>query len=156
MTGDGEKGPRRPRRSQDSARTAPTVSERVAIVRRFLTERAWSTDQAEVLAAEWGVALVTVQAHAAEAQRQIEAMLDQEQVRARLDGLLLEAADAARLEKKHAERAKALVLVAREGRELAGIGRHRDPKNDPKPTATATSAAARAPAPWLKPKDKPS
>jgi hypothetical protein len=52
MTGDGEKGPRRPRRSQDSARTAPTVSERVAIVRRFLTERAWSTDQAEVLAAD--------------------------------------------------------------------------------------------------------
>lgn len=52
MTDDGEKAPRKPRRSQDSARAAPTVSERVAIVRRFLVARAWTTDQAEVLTAE--------------------------------------------------------------------------------------------------------
>ena len=133
----GEKGPRKPRRHQDSARAAPSVAERVAIVRRFLIARSWSTDQAEVLAAESGVSLVTVQAHAAEAQRQIEASRDLALVRERLDGLLLEAADAARQETRPAERARALCQVVREGRELAGIGAHRDPKNDPKPEEKA-------------------
>ena len=115
--------------------TRPTVAERVAVIRRRMIARAWSSDQAADLAEEWGVSLVLAQAHAAEASRQIEAMADLKQVKAALDGLLLEAADAARQEDRPAERAKALVAVVREGRELAGIGAHRDPKNDPKPTA---------------------
>lgn len=134
MTGD---GPRKPRRSQPSAREPdlrPTVAERVAVIRRRLVARSWEPGQAEELAEEWGVSLVLVRAHAAEAARQLEAMQDQEQVRNVIDGLLLEAVDAARQEGKPAAKARALVAVARERRELAGIGAHRDPKNDPKPT----------------------
>jgi hypothetical protein len=100
-----------------------------------MVSRTWASSQAEELAEEWGVSLVLVQAHASEASRQIEAMADPSQVKAALDGLLLEAADAARQEEKPADRARALCQVVREGRELAGIGAHRDPKNDPKTTA---------------------
>lgn len=111
--------------------TRPTVAERVATIRRRMVARTWAPSQAEELAEEWSLSLVAVQAHSAEASRQIEAMADLAQVKAALDGLLLEAADAARQEEKPAERARALCQVVREGRELAGIGAHRDPKNNP-------------------------
>lgn len=109
----------------------PTVAERVASIRRRMVARTWTPDQANELAEEWDVSPVLVRGHAAEASRQIEAMADLSQVKAALDGLLLEAADAARQEERPAERAKALVAVVREGRELAGIGAHRDPRNNP-------------------------
>lgn len=124
--GDGGKRPRKPQPAQHNAPArdlAPTVGERVAICRRFLVARSWDDTRCQDLAEEWGVSAVTVRAHAVEAQRQLEAALDLEQVRAQLDGLLLEAADAARQEEKPAERARALCAVVKEGRELAGFGR---------------------------------
>lgn len=140
--------------AERSARDArPTVAERVAVIRRRMIARSWVSSQAEELAEEWGVSLVLVQAHSAEASRQIEAMTDAAQVKAALDGLLLEAADAARQEERPGERARALCQVVREGRELAGIGAHRDPRNDPKPATPGPSLAK-----FFEPvaKDKPS
>lgn len=133
----------------------PTVAERVATIRRRMVARTWAPDQAEELAEEWGVSLVLVRAHASEASRQIEAMADPSQVKAALDGLLLEAADAARQEERPADRARALCQVVREGRELAGIGAHRDAKNDPKTTGPQESKPVEVPF-WLKPKAKTS
>ena len=54
----------------------PPVWRRVRTVRRHLEERTWGTDQAEQLAQAWGISLDLVQRHAAEAQRQLEAVLD--------------------------------------------------------------------------------
>jgi hypothetical protein len=133
----------------------PSVAERVAVIRRRMVARTWSPDQTEELAEEWGVSLVLVRAHASEASRQIEAMADPSQVKAALDGLLLEAADAARQEEKPADRARALCQVVREGRELAGIGAHRDARNDPKTTAQPEPKPAETPF-WLRPKAKTS
>jgi hypothetical protein len=137
------KKPRRQPSSEDSAPardTRPTVAERVAIVRRRLIDRTWHPDQAVELAEEWGVSVVLVQAHAAEAQRQIEAALDPAQVRARLDGLLLEAADRARQEPDHARAALALTAAAKMGAELAGLTRkHATPQ--PSPAKGDTSGA---------------
>jgi hypothetical protein len=103
----------------------------VAVVRRYLVGRSWSQQVAQALAEEWGLSLVMVQGHAAEAQRQLEAAQDLAQVRGEIDALLYEAAEAARAEERPADRARALVAVARERRELAGIGAHRDPRNSP-------------------------
>ena len=109
--------------------------------------RSWSPQVAQAFAEEWGLSLVMVLAHAAEAQRQLEAAQDLAQVRGEIDALLYEAAEAARSEDRPADRARALVAVARERRELAGIGAHRDPRNDPKPAPPAEPF-------WVRPKSK--
>lgn len=149
---------KKPAPAEPSARDPrPTVAERVAVIRRRMIDRTWHHTDADLLAEEWGVSLVLVRAHSAEASRQIEVMADPSQVKAVLDGLLIEAADAARQEERPAERAKALVAVVREGRELSGIGAHRDPRNDPKPTlapAAGTASDLATLPPWERSKHK--
>lgn len=64
--------------SQTSAREtpAPPVYLRVRHIRRLMELTLWSKDHVPDLADEWGVAEVTVHGHAAEASRQLEAVLD--------------------------------------------------------------------------------
>lgn len=150
----GEKGPRKPRKTQDSAPArAPSVAERVAICRRSLVAKAWDTTRASEMAEEWGVALVTVQAHAAEAQRQIEAALDPAQVRAWIDSLLLEAVDRARQEPDHARASMALTKAAALAADTAGMTRKQAGKPEPKPSDKPASGLSK----FLRPQpEKPS
>ena len=137
----------------------PSVAERVAIIRRELLARRWGPAVAAELAVAWDVSDVLVRHHASEAQRQIEAAADVALERAQVHVLLLEAADAARLEPRPAEAARALVAVAEARRKLAGIGEHKDPRSDPKPAAEQPDpgAPARVPVGFKrKPQDKPS
>lgn len=136
----------------------PTVPERVAIIRRRILAKAWGPGDTAELAAMWDVSEVTVRALAGEAARQIEAFADVTQERAAIDGLLLEATDRARREPKDADAARALVAVAEERRKLAGIGVHKDPKNDPKATTPEPPhpAAGRVPVGFKQKKDQPS
>lgn len=116
------------------ARELPPVWQRVRTIRRHLEERTWSTDQAELLAEAWGLGLDAVQRLAAEAQRQLEAVLDDRRGAATI-AADLEAALQLAFEQGDPYAVRGLLA---EKLKLYGIGGHRDPKNDPKPTAPTT------------------
>lgn len=145
-TEDGGEKPRKPRRvghSTHAREVAPPVAERVATIRRLLTARAWDSERAAELAEVWQVSEVTIRVHAAEAQRQLEALLDQDQVRHEVAGLLAEATERARAEKKDADAAKALTTVAKLKAEIGGLTRKQatPPGKAPAPTPTGAPTA---------------
>lgn len=111
------------------ARQAPPIWLRVRAIRLRLEAGTWSTEAAQELADEWGLVLAVVQRHAAEAQRQREAVLDAgaaaRQIEADLDAALQEAfaqGDMVAVQRLLETRLK-----------LHGLGAHRDSRNDPKP-----------------------
>jgi hypothetical protein len=116
------------------ARELPPVWQRVRVIRRHLEERTWSTDQAELLAEAWGLGLDAVQRLAAEASRQLEAVLDDRRGAATI-AADLEAALQMAFEQDDPYAVRGLLA---EKLKLYGIGGHRDPKNDPKPAAPTT------------------
>lgn len=120
----------------DTARApeAPPVWRRVRIIRRRLEERTWAPEQASELAAEWGLTDAVVRGHAAEAQRQLEAVLDDRRGEATIAADLEAGLDLA-FEQGDPYAVRGLIA---EKLKLHGIGAHRDPKNDPKPTAPTT------------------
>lgn len=111
----------------------PPVWRRVRTVRRHLEERTWGTDQAEQLAQAWGISLDLVQRHAAEAQRQLEAVLDDRRGEVTIAADLEAGLDLA-FEQGDPYAVRGLIA---EKLKLHGIGAHRDPKNDPKPAEQA-------------------
>lgn len=124
----------------------PPLWQRVRTIRRRLEERTWSADQAAELAAAWGITEAMVRGHAAEAARQLEAVLDSKRGEATI-AADLDAAIEMAFEQGDPHAIRGLLA---EKLKLHGIGAHRDSRNDPKPAA--------APAPpeevpfWLKKK----
>lgn len=116
------------------ARELPPVWQRVRVIRRHLEERTWGTDQAELLAEAWGLGLDAVQRLAAEASRQLEAVLDDRRGAATI-AADLEAALQLAFEQGDPYAVRGLLA---EKLKLYGIGAHRAPKDDPKPTAPTT------------------
>lgn len=136
--------------SSDTARAEPPpVWHRVRTIRRRLEERSWDSSQAAELAAAWGITEAMVRGHAAEAQRQLEAVLDDRRGAATI-AADLEAGLQLAFEQQDPYAVRGLLA---EKLKLHGIGAHRDPKNDPKPTAQ--QAPAEVPF-WLKNKEQPS
>lgn len=121
----------------------PPVWQRVRHIRRQLEERTWSTEQAQALAEEWGVTLDMVQRHAAEAGRQLEAVLDDRRGAATI-AADLEAALQLAFEQGDPYAIRGLLA---EKLKLHGIGAHRDPKNEPKPQSTGDNVVQ---LPWRK------
>lgn len=144
-----KKKPLAPSPDSTGARAAPPVHLRVRAIRLLLESGVWSTEMAKEFAEGWGLPLAAVQRHAAEAQRQREAVLDAgaaaRQIEADLDAALQEAfaqGDMGAVQRLLETRLK-----------LHGIGAHRDSKNDPKPTAQQAPTLGK----FLRPKEeKPS
>lgn len=126
-------GPDQPARAPVAPPVAPPVAIRVRQIREHLVARTWTPALAAELAATWGLGLATVQHDAAEASRQLEALLDSDLVRREVAGIFQEALDRARSEAKDAEASKALANVGKLLLQMHGVGAHRDPRNDPKP-----------------------
>lgn len=138
----------------DTARApeAPPVWHRVRCIRRHLEAGTWGPEVAAELEATWGLTPAVVRTHAAEAQRQREAVLDAgaaaRQIEADIDAALQEAftqGDMGAVQRLLETRLK-----------LHGLGQHRDPKNDPKPEQKASadpSNLATTP-PWERGKHK--
>lgn len=151
------KTPATPPAPSDTARAPepPPVWQRVRTIRRLLETAAWGPEAADELQAAWGVTAAMVRGHAAEAQRQLEAVLDGVGAARQIEADL-----AAAVELAFSQGDPAAVQRLLETRlKLHGIGAHRDPKNDPlrAPAPTApTPPADRPPPPWLKRKDQPS
>lgn len=139
----------------DTARAPepPPVWQRVRTIRRLLETAAWGPEAADELQAAWGVTAAMVRGHAAEAQRQLEAVLDGVGAARQIEADL-----AAAVEMAFSQGDPAAVQRLLETRlKLHGIGAHRDPKNDPRPAAVdPTPPVARPSPPWLKRKDQPS
>lgn len=127
----------------------PPVWQRVRHIRRQLEERTWSTEQAQALADDWGVTLDMVQRHAAEAGRQLEAVLDDRRGAATI-AADLEAALQLAFEQGDPYAIRGLLA---EKLKLHGIGAHRDPKNEPRPTAPEPQVPTGVAA-FLRPKPK--
>lgn len=134
---------------------APPVFLRVRTIRRLMETDAWDGGAAAELQAAWGLEADTLRRHAAEASRQLEAVLDGVAAARQIEADL-----AAAVELAFSQGDPAAVQRLLETRlKLHGIGAHRDPKNDPlrAPAPTApTPPADRPPPPWLKRKDQPS
>ena len=110
------------------ARQAPPIWLRVRAIRLRLEAGTWSTEAAQELADEWGLVLAVVQRHAAEAQRQREAVLD-----AGAAARQIEADLGAALQEAFAQGDMVAVQRLLETRlKLHGLGAHRDSRNDPK------------------------
>lgn len=133
---------------------APPVALRVRAIRLQLDAGTWGPGCAAELAAAWGVTEVVVRAHAAEAQRQREAVLDAgaaaRQIEADIDAALqvaFAAGDMGAVQRLLETRLK-----------LHGIGAHKRPENNPSitPPAPTTGGAidlASLP-PWERAKHK--
>lgn len=140
------------------APVAPPIFLRVRTIRRLMETGGWGPEAADELQAAWGVTAAMVRGHAAEASRQLEAVLDGVAAARQIEADL-----AAAVELAFSQGDPAAVQRLLETRlKLHGIGAHRDPKNDPlrapqapppDPTAPPTQ---RPPPPWLKRKDQPS
>ena len=130
------------------ARMAPPVFLRVRTIRRLIETGAWGPEAAAELEAEWGLTPAVVRSHAAEAGRQLEAVLD-----AGAAARQIEADLAAAVEMAFSQGDPAAVQRLLETRlKLHGIGAHRDPRNDPKPTAPELPGLSK----FLRPETKPS
>ncbi|MCU0659780.1 MAG: hypothetical protein MUF64_32290, partial [Polyangiaceae bacterium] len=125
----------------------PPVWARVRAIRRHLEERTWQADVAQALAEEWAISLDLVQRHAAEASRQLEAVLDDRRGAATI-AADLEAALQLAFEQGDPYAVRGLLA---EKLKLHGIGAHRDSRNDPKPQQPATAGLSK----FLRP-EKPS
>ena len=128
-------GKKRPDREPESDTTRardpapPPVWARVRTIRRHLEERTWTGEVAQALAEEWGISEAMVRGHAAEAQRQLEAVLDAGQA-ARQIGADLELGLAMAMAQEDPFALKGLLEAKMR---LHGLGAHRDSRNDPKP-----------------------
>lgn len=114
----------------DTARApvAPPVTLRVREIRRRLERGVWTSDQAAELAAAWGITEAMVRGHAAEAQRQLEAILDAGQVAREVLAESRAAIDEA-FAQGDMKAVKGLLEVQMK---LAGIDMHKDSKSDPR------------------------
>lgn len=119
------------------------VDERVRTIRRMMAVKAWKPEVIDLLAEEWQLSPTTVRCHAAEASRQLEALLDADQARSEIADMLAEARARASQEPEHARASLALSKAAESSMKLHGIGAHR--------RATETKAAAGTPASTLPP-----
>lgn len=140
------------------APVAPPVFLRVRTIRRMMETESWDGAAAAELAAAWGIEPDTLRRHAAEASRQLEAVLDGVAAARQIEADL-----AAAVELAFSQGDPAAVQRLLETRlKLHGIGAHRDPKNDPlrapqaPPPDPTAPPAQRPPLPWLKRKGQPS
>lgn len=131
----------------DPTSPAPPVALRVRAIRLLLDAGTWGTEPTRELAALWGVSEVVVRAHAAEAQRQREAVLDAgaaaRQIEADIDAALqvaFAAGDMGAVQRLLETRLK-----------LHGIGAHKRPENNPSVHQEAPSLAK-----FFKAEEKPS
>lgn len=122
---------------------APPVALRVRAIRLRLEAGTWGPGCDVELAAEWGITEAMVRGHAAEAQRQREAVLDAG-VAARQIEADLAAAIALAFEQLDPVAVQRLLETRLK---LHGIGAHRDPKNEPKPQSTGDNVVQ---LPWRK------
>lgn len=111
------------------APASPSVAMRVREIRCRMQRGVWTSDQAAELAVEWGVSESFVRAHASEASRQLEAILDPGQVAREI---LAESrtAIAEAFAQGDMKAVKGLLEVQMK---LVGIDVHKDSKNGPKP-----------------------
>jgi|GEM_PF-2208996 len=143
---------RRPPSDTARAPESPPVWQRVRTIRRRLEERTWDSAQAAELAEAWGITEAMVRGHAAEAQRQLEAVLDSKRGEATI-AADLEAALQLAFEQGDPYAIRGLLA---EKLKLHGIGAHRDPKNDPKPAAEQQTPTGVASFLDPRPRSKPS
>lgn len=128
---------------------APPVALRVRAIRLQLDAGTWGPGCAAELAATWGVTEVVVRAHAAEAQRQREAVLDAGAAAKQIEAdiaigiqMAMEAGDLNALKGLLEARLK-----------LHGIGAHKRPEAGPQVHQQPAPGAAPAEVPfWLRPK----
>lgn len=134
---------------------APPIALRVRTIRRHLEARTWGAEVASELEATWGVTAAMVRGHAAEAARQLEAVLDAQAAPRAIDADLSAALDLA-FDQGDMGAVRGLLETKLK---LYGIGQHHSQKNDPKPAASATAPTEPPKRPfWRKEKaeDKPS
>lgn len=146
------KTPATPAPPSDPARAPepPPVALRVRAIRRLLEAGAWGPEAADELQRAWGLSPAVVRGHAAEAARQMEALLDAAAAPRAIDADLVAALDLA-----FAQGDMGAVQRLLETRlKLYGIGAHRDPKNDPKPVAAQPTSPGFSK--FLRPESKPS
>ena len=142
-----KKQPPPPPESTGARAPAPPVWLRVRAIRLHLEAGTWSGEVERELAEDWGLEPAVVRRHAAEAQRQLEAVLD-----AGAAAKQIEADLSAAIQTAFAQGDMGAVQRLLETRlKLHGIGAHRDPKNDPRPAAAAPAPPEQVPF-WLKKK----
>jgi hypothetical protein len=110
----------------------PPVALRVRTIRLRLDAGTWSSEAGDELAAEWGLDPAAVRRHAAEAQRQREAVLDAGAAARQIEADLAIGVQMA-MEAGDLNALKGL-LEAR--LKLHGIGAHRNPASNPQVTTT--------------------
>lgn len=143
-----KKQPPPPPESPGARAPAPPIWLRVRAIRLHLEAGTWSGEVERELAEEWGLDPAIVRRHAAEASRQLEAVLD-----AGAAARQIEADLSAAIQTAFAQGDMGAVQRLLETRlKLHGIGAHRDPKNDPKPTAAAVPTPPEEVPFWLKKK----
>ena len=140
-----------PLESTARAPDPPPVALRVRTIRLRLDAGTWSSEAGDELAAEWGLDPAAVRRHAAEAQRQREAVLDAgaaaRQIEADIDAALqvaFQAGDMGAVQRLLETRLK-----------LHGIGAHKRPEAGPSIHQQPEPTPAETPF-WLRPKAKAS
>lgn len=124
------------------------VAVRVSRIRRLMISRAWhdkSADWVGLLAEEWKISETTIRAHAAEASRQIELLLDGELALKEVADTLLESRERASAEPDHARSSLALSKNAEMTMKLHGIGMHKRPQAEATEKKPATPGTVELP-----------
>lgn len=128
------------------APVAPPLSLRVRAIRRHLEAGTWGAEVATELEVAWGVTAAMVRGHAAEAARQLEAVLDAQRAPLAVDADLSTALDIAFAQGDMGAVQRLLETKLK----LYGIGAHHSSKNDPKPTTTQQAQDGGKVLPWKK------
>lgn len=118
----------------------PPLALRVREIRRRIEMGTWGPEATAELATTWGITEAMVRGHAAEASRQLEAVLDAQGAPRAIDADLTAALDLAFAQGDMGAVQRLLETKLK----LYGIGAHRDARNNPQP-ASPPPAGSSAP-----------